>query len=513
MTRILLAFLFLSFACAPAAVFAERAAAPTETPTALPWGSPKHEHFFRYQVYLDTVGLRGFSPDSWVLLLTPERQEEVAKGEEVVKKRYEGLLESEHHTPDDIQFLEIVWGESIAKQVAKVVKARKTKDPGQIKIALKEVGSMSEKIGGIGKKVAWNNLFDGADAYTGDTQNPGEKDYLATEKRDDFLASLESPETQKILSSQKSFHNFLKSKSVASAAMPSLMAMYGVLTKAEGQDREETKHLLPTVVRLLNDGKKITADAQGALGYAYPGDYDRPEAIKVMANADKVNPLVVGKTMAHETQHIYDMYTGRYYTLDSELRGFKVAVLYFGIIEKTAPKKYEELLNSDNDKVRSIVQDARNYAQAYEKGPSDFARAVAFGHGYNSWHEGVFQGRVPLREAVDEKLGAPRQLAAQMALRDEAKARVDKLERREQELLLLLDGDSSRTIDRELEKVSRDLRNARWFFTEHNKAVTVNRIRIKRMRSEVEWLDKKAKGASPEPYDLHLPVDKEYLVP
>jgi hypothetical protein len=90
---------------------------------------------------------------------------------------------------------------------------------------------------------------------------------------------------------------------------------------------------------------------------------------------------------------------------------------------------------------------------------------------------------------------------------------VDELERREQELLLLLDGDSSRTIDRELEKVARDLRGARWLFTEYNKAVTVNRIRTKRMRSEVEWLDKKAKGASPEPYDLHLPVDEEYLIP
>jgi hypothetical protein len=518
MPRALLAIsLLFSAALLPGEAFAagkhafETPRAPTAIETDIPWKSSMHEHFFNYQVYLATAGLKGFTESEWKAFAPPKRIEEVQKSELVIKDRYQGLLSSSYHTPDDGDFLRIVWGEAIAKKVGKVARARKSNDPDQIKLALKEVGGLSKKMGGIGKDVAWNNLFDGATAHKGKFNDPGTKDFLAVEKQTDFLDALDTPKVKKILSSQKSFHNFLKSKDVAPQAMNGMLSMYAVLSRAEGIQKADTKHLLPTVVKFLDDGKKVTADAEGALGYAIPGPYDRPEQVKVAGDADKKNPLVVGNVLAHEFQHIYDMYAGRYYTLDSEMRGFKVDVRYFEAFKKAAPKKYAELLNSDDASVRSEMQDAESFTKSFYEGPAAFGAAIATGHGYNNWIEGTFSGRFSLREALKPN-NAPRQLAEYKMLRANAKKQMKTLEARKQELSARLETEHSRALEKELQKVSSDLTSARWGYGRADDQVTLHGLRLRRMRSELKWADAKSKGAK-KPFDLNLSVDKEYVTP
>ena len=221
-----------------------------------------------------------------------------------------------------------------------------------------------------------------------------------------------------------------------------MLSMYEVINGAPPAEKAELSHILPTAVRFIRDGKTITViNERGALGLAVPGKYDKPEMVGLGQALVETNPkdaaykhkaLVAGKTMAHEFQHIYDMYTGRYYTLDSELRGFKTAVIYFRGLEKSKPAMYADIINSDNDEARSIAKDAKEYAGAYDEGPKVFAAAVSQGHGYGQWHEGVFQGRV-LCARLWTPLGAPVDLEG-FVPGAKAKAAVGTFEKRQTEI-------------------------------------------------------------------------------
>lgn len=485
--------------------------------------------FFRYQRYLVKIGAPAETEADWKKVAAEEQRVRINKASAFIKKRFADLARQGYYSPDDIDFLKIVWGDEVAAGFAKIAQARRlenvddaTRDK-MIRKATEEVGRLAKKVGGINLDL--DSLFDASGKKKGglddwldsplvDLSDDEDASYVKQKKRSPFLDSLSSPETQKVLETRKSFKDFLKKKEVAPQALPGLLAMYEVLTGAPSAEREELAHILPTVVRFLNDGKSIALEPhEGALGVAIPGEYDQPEKVAVTPAAQKADPIVVGKTLAHEFQHIYDMYTGRYYTIDSEMRGFKVAARYFEALKKSSPEDYAALRNSDNDSTRGIIADTERYTAALEKGEQPFFEAVAFGHGYNQWHEGVFMGRMPLREAVDPRLGAPRELAARRAEIDQLKLVVAELETRQNELRAQRVKKNSRELDKEFDKVTQDLAGMRMHVASLEAKTDLQEIRVRRMQSNVEWLDKRSLGKTPPQFDMNLTVDKEYMVP
>lgn len=480
------------------------------------WGAEAagHEHFFRYQMFLTRKGLAGETPETWKKLEPAKKEQKLAAGEAFLKKKFEELMSSSWLAFEDKELLEAVWGFEIARAVEAVGTARKLNDPEQLKAALDKVNGLTKSFANL-SAIDWKAVFDGKRPGEGDVFSPGgsgkPKDYLAPEKRGGFLDMLQSPEVQAALADQKSFEGFLLKNEVPRDAHPSLVAMYSVLTRADEKTRAEMAHILPTVVQFIRDGKKIVVrPMNGALGYAVPGDYDRPEMVAVSADIKDADPLVAGEVLTHEFQHIYDMYVGRYYTLDSEMRSFKTGVLYTRAIQQISPEKYQEMLRSDNEDTRHFIRSGEELGKAYDQGPAAFAQQIAFGYGYSQFHEGVFMGRLPLRDAVDPNFGAPRELAALKVLRDRSKAGVAEAEKRLQEARV---GASSRGQDKAVEQAARDLASAQSRTAYYNREITLKEIRLKRMQSEVQWLEKRSKSASKEPHDMVLSVDKEYLVP
>ncbi|TPW20770.1 MAG: hypothetical protein FD126_1353 [Elusimicrobia bacterium] len=481
------------------------------------WDDPCHQEFFNYQRYLTRNNMPAETREGWAAAKKEERLENLAKGEAFLKKRFEELMAKTWFTPVEEQFVEAVWGQAVGAKLQTLAKARDIKDPEQIRLALEGIKGLTGKLGG-GVKVDWKRLFDGGGA-SGDIEGgprfDSGKDYLKPDSEaQGFLASLEAPEVKAALASRKAYSEYLVRKGVPPQALPTFQAMYDVLTRAPEAERKEMAHLLPTTVRFLADGKTVgLGDLDGALGVAKPGPYDRPEAVVLSKAIGAADPLVAAKTLAHEFQHIYDMYAGRYYTLDSEMRGFKVAALYFRSLKAASPERYAQLLNHDDAQVRGIVSGAEEYAEALDKSPSAFADAVAFGYGYQKRSEGVFQGRVSLREAVEPTFGLPRELAAVREMRGRAKAEVEALEKRQASVRKAREQTPSRELDKQLEKLATDLAGARSAFNSYDSQTTIKEIRLRRMQSEVQWLDARSKGATKDPYDLHLPVDADYVTP
>ena len=506
------------FFTVPSALCAPTPPATDESPIKLGaktnegFDDPEHAYFFRYQAYLRKNALAGLDDKAWKKLTLDERVDKIKIGEYWLKEKLSVLMSAEPLKDDDSNLLAAVWGKDVMSAAKAVSKALALGDPEQIRTARQKVQLLVKNIGGA--EMDWAAIFDGA--APGAVTAPDVLDPLKLKKEFGFLDSLDSKEVRTPLASKATFVSFLKKKEVPADALPALAAMYDILSSAKGPERAETAHLLPTVIRFLSDGKKImTEDMAGALGFAVPGEYDKPERVEITAAVRKTDPIIVGKTMAHEFQHIYDMYTGRYYTLDSELRGFKTAVLYYDILKQTAPTKHRELLESDNDDTRRNIAEAERYSNDYHQGPQVFFKTVAFGHGYSQWEQGGFYGRVPLREAVDPQLGAVRELGSFRHLREKAKANTALLEKKQAAIRKRREASPSRELDKELEKVTKDLADARSSHTAFDSASTLKEIRLRRMQSEVDWMNTKAlkTGSPPEPFDLSLPVDKDYVIP
>jgi hypothetical protein len=207
------------------------------------------------------------------------------------------------------------------------------------------------------------------------------------------------------------------------------------------------------------------------------------------------------------------MYTGRYYTLDSEMRGFKTAVLYFEVLKKEHPDKYKELKNSLNDGTREIIRDVEDYTADFHASPQKFHDAVAAR--YNQREEGVFQGRMSLRESVnpDVESSAVNDLAIARGRREKAKAQVAGLEAQQAKVRAARAKTPTRDLDHELEAVTKDLATWRQQYDHWDQETTIKELRLRRMQSEANWLDANSKGKDPDPYDLTLPVDKKYALP
>lgn len=503
---------------APAAL---RAAAPPVLPqttaeqSPLPLGpatpdgfdDPAHLHFFRYQAHLRRVGLAGLDAQAWSGLSADQRAARIKDGEAFLKDKFSALMSAPGLNPPDAALLNAVWGKDVAVAVGAVGAALTLGDPGQIRAERERVQRLVQSVGGAA--VDWASIFDNAVTPSGAPVLP---DPLAPQKRDGFLDSLAAPETLAPLASRPSFDQFLAQHNgqVTADAIPALDALYQVLSKAHGEELKQTAHLLPTLVRFLNDGKKIVnEETPGALAFAVPGDYDRPDRVGITAQSRATDPVEVASVLAHEFQHVYDMYAGRYYTLDSELRGFKANVMFLKIMrdDRDLSKKLDQLLDSDSDDARLFFQDQSRVAAAYDRSQQAFADEVAFGHGYNQYFQGVFNGRLSLREAVDPNLGLQRQISGQTTQLSEMQAESAALQAR---LNTLRARPSSPDNDRDIEKASRDLAAYGSAAVSLQKSIDIDTLRLRRMKRETVWLDKTADGQPLPPYDLNLPVGGDY---
>ncbi|MBI4677827.1 MAG: hypothetical protein HY748_09620 [Elusimicrobia bacterium] len=504
----------------------------------IPWNDPGHQAFFKYQAYLakfvkdkgaPAVVFSHETEDTWKRLSKEERVKRVAEGEAYLKGLLEDFLGGKTFINQaQAELLQSVLDPEVMKGLAAVMTARSFNNPAQIKAAQDALARLKGRFGGI--DVDLDGAFDGSKqkggVFVDQYAKLGKVDYLKPDPQSPFLDSLSSPEIAAVVNDRQKFQEFLDDKKVSPQAVPGLMAMYDTITNAPPEVKAELAHILPTVVRFIKDGNTIfIMKEEGALGMAVPGKYDLPQAAGLNAVLVSDNPddpafkgkaHVAGKTLAHEFQHIYDMYTGRYYTLDSELRGFKTAMLYFEALKKGESAMYDTLLNNDDDEVRGIVRDFEDYAKAYKEGPKAFAQTVSQGHGYARWYEGVFQGRAPLRHVLDPEKGAPAELDAWKALRERAKGDVAALERELSELGARRDKTPSRQSDKEYEKTATDLKYARFKLAQYEGKAAELEMRIRRMRSELDWLNKKsrAKGEKEPPqFDMNLAVDKDYVTP
>lgn len=522
MTRNLLLVCALLLSFNPAAVRGESGSIKAPAPAAsvkagsLDWDDPDHKLFFNYQRYLAKIGLKGETEKSWPVLSKDEKNKRIADDENFLKKKLAEVTKGTWISSDDEALIAAVWGKELLGPLKTAQTARKNGQQSRVDDAQKALAAAAKSIGGIGGD--WQQIFDGGKGGKGDNPFAGPKptDYLETKKQNDFLDSLKSKEVTDVLASQASYEKFLREHGVSPQALPGMSAMYEVLSTAKGDEKAQLDHILPTSVRLLLDGKYVVydKDAQpGAYGFAKPGPYDRPEGVAVTPAVIGADPVAVGKTLAHEFQHIYDMYTGRYYTLDSEMRGFKTAVLYFESLKKEHPDKYAELKGSLNDSTRELIRDVEDYSADYHAGPQKFHDAVAAR--YTQRDEGVFFGRMSLRETVnpDFESSAVGDLAMARGRREKAQAEVADLEKSQAAVRAARDKSPSRDLDHQLEAVTKDLAVARSQFNSWDQQMTIKELRLRRMRSEAKWLDERSKGGAGDPYDLTLPVDRKYVLP
>lgn len=482
--------------------------------TAEGFDDPAHLHFFRYQAYLRRKGLYGLDAAAWKSLGEKERAAKIKAGEEWLRDKLGELMGKRYLFDADTQLLSAVWGRDVESAVEAASKAAELGDPDQIRAAREKVSGLVKNVGGAA--VDWSAIFDESGARRGTA--PGLPVPLALKKKKpDFLASLESKDVRTPLASKASFVAFLREKEVADVALPALTAMYDVLSRAKEPEKSETAHLLPTVVRFLNDGKKIVnseSEKSNALAFAQSGEHDRPERVVITSLSRDSDSVEVGFILAHEFEHVYDMYAGRYYTLDSELRGFKTGVLFRNIMKKDPrmSKKLDELMNSDDDATRSYFQDQENVAAAYAQSPKTFAEMVAFGHGYNQYPgEGFFYGRLTLREAVDPETGFQRQISAQNDMLKLYQKQSAALQAR---LEAIRGRPSSIANEKDLAKATSDLADVQTREIFLRKEAALGALRLGRMQRERAWMDSRAaaSGQPPPAYDLSLPVGKDYAV-
>jgi len=502
----------------------------------IPFNDPAHVHYFKYQAYLVSKHLSGQTQETWAKLELARRVKRVSDGEAFLKKKFEQFMRPYADiTAADRELLEAVWSKEVAEGVKAVDSARNIRDPEQVKLAIEKVNGLASSLQDLhidwdmffehGKRRNKKN-FEPADKEV-DTSDPvavkkeGENPDLAVKKEPGFLDSLDSEEIRGELASYERYKFFLESQRVPSQVMPAMLAMYSILSKANEDEKKEIGHILPTVVHFLKEGKNIVIappdpKVPDAAATAVSGAYGLPIKVTVTETNINADPIINGNYLVHEFQHIYDMYTGRYTTLDTEMRGFKSNVLFMRLFQRSHPEKYKELLSSDDDYTRRDMARFKEVARAYEESPASFAQQIAFGQQYNQWAEGTFKGNMSLREAVDPKLGAPRQLQAYYSLRRLAETQIKELKIRQEQIRRERAAHPSRKLDKELEKVTMDLSAAESAYNGYDTNAALQEINIRRMQSEVEWLDKKSQASGqkdPPPFDLSLPVDKNYMVP
>ncbi len=496
---------------APAAVPADK---PAEADVL--WDAPGHSYYFNYQRYLAGKKLEAQTVESWAKLSAQDRKRLVGQGEAALRSRLEDLLaraKGEALSADDQEFIKAVWGDAVFGQIERLDTARHVlKDPKQVESVLK---GLAEMVKNKGLALEWRDVFDGVMAKDGSPGVVRLPPVLPPGAKASFLDALASEAVQRPLETKLRFNNFLTGKGVPQEAIPGLLALYEVSLTAPEKERREMSHILPTVVKLLQDrprGEGIWVDkkAKGVAGYAVPGDYDLPQGLAIVPSVADTHPVAAALVFAHELQHIYDMYAGRYYTIDSEMRGFKVETVMRSALVKAHPDKYKELSKSRDDGTRAWFTDLEAFSKALEKGEAEFHRSIAHDHHYNNFSEGYFQGRLPLRHAVDagNPLSAAGALADLRALVGDHRARIQELEALHAAISAQLRASPSRDLEHELDMVERDLTAARHRLTSTEDRVNARQKEVSRMEKELKWLRAKDPAAG---FDLRLQVDPDYF--
>ena len=482
------------------------------------YDDPAHVHFFRYQRYLIDHKLDGLDKPAWEGLKPAEQSQKVSKTEAFLTQRFGEITRTEFPMHDDLEMLKAVWGPEMAAAAEKLGAARRTKDPDQVAAAEKALAALSAKLGNI-KGLNPKKLFDNADG-AGDVAGPEEpkvKDFLAADKPNPkFLDALSSPEVTAPLKDAKTFAKFLAEHNVPATALPGLVAMYQTMAKATPAEKKELGHILPTVVKFLQDKHQIVQaekDEGGTLGMAVPDDYGNPKQVNIYPATAASDPLLVGDTLSHEFQHIYDDYVGRNYTLDSELRGFKTDVLFMTIVKRESPEKYAQMAKSNNDHTRSAIDDTEGLMKAYAAGPEVFQGMVAFGHHYNTWSQGTFEGRMSLREAANPDTGAARQLEGFRQLAASQTAEVAKRKQAYDEASKAHALRPTTATSETLQIAAKDLGNESERLASYRYKVSIYEVQVGALQAEARWLDARSRmsgAADAAKYDLELPVDKTY---
>lgn len=478
------------------------------------WLASSHKAFFNYQIFLLSHGLKGVSDKEWSAMSAADQREKIGDDEKFLHDWLEAhISQPDKMTDRDHEMVVAVWGEPMARQMDAVRAAETTKDPRQQEHALKGVAELAA--------VAGMPIDLQGAAFTGEGRGgpPGAlpHDYLAVKEKQGFLSALKDQDTAGVLESQHSFNQFINERvqtgQIVPIAGPGLEAMYQVLSKAEGKEKAEVGHILPTVVHFLKEGKKIGYDEKesDAFAYAGEGEYDSAERVNVTGQLKTADPVLVGDTLAHEFQHVYDDYAGRRYSVDSEMRGFKVEVMFMRVLQKAAPEKYKSLTNG-SDEERRYMTDVERSAKAYEKGPKAFNVEVAWGHHYTKAdvNSTIAEGRFPLLDAVDPRFGTVQALGAAKELRDNRQKEAADLQKQVDALAAKLKVSRSRALEADYEKAVTDLDNAKSRAREYDNEVGLREMRLRRMQAEAAWLKKKDPKAS---YDLFLPVDDGYVTP
>ena len=480
--------------------------------TASGYNDPAHAQFFRYQRFLLDRRLSGETEAGWTALTEEQRAAKLAQGEAHLSSFLESASAGAAQlSAVQTDMIRAVWGDEMLRQMRGLLTARQLGDASQVASSLSRVKALAAKVGDV--DVDWEGVFDGALGRVElGAQPPQNYTNAAPARPGSFLDLIESPEVKKIVSRREYFAAFLQQRSVPPPAHPGLLALYDTLEAAKDTDEgKQLSHLVPTVVQLLRDGKSVELmPMEGALGLAFPGEYDRPEKIGVAVGIEKADPLYAADVLAHEIQHIYDMYTGRYYTLDSEIRGFKTGALFMTAGERAAPQKWEQLRKSDDEQTRSWADNAVEIRRYYGKGPAEFGEYIAFGYRYNQYNEGVFEGRLPLRQAVDPNFGPAREISAVVRMQEDARVQLVAAERELNEARAAQARAPSREADRRLEKATRDAYGARVAVSGFEHRHTIQSLRLSRMKQEADWAFGKDPNA---PYDLNLQVDRRYVTP
>lgn len=478
------------------------------------YGDPAHKTFFNYQRYLLNNNLAGLTPAAWVKLDLPAKKAKIFEGEALLSKRLEELLAppappAAGLTDRESKMLQEVWGKEMAGNLARIEAAREMRDPAQLEHALKETADLAQKTSAA--SLDWQTVFDNSPTTRAkDAEVPtGVKNATKPEEKKGFLDSLESREVKDALATDKRFVKFLQDNKVPDSAVNGLYNLKKIIDASAGEEKKNLEHILPTVILLLKDGKPIKVeDEKGALGFAVSGDYDEPAAMAVTPAAASKDPVMVALVLGHEFQHIYDMYTGRYYTLDSEIRAFKLEAMLLKTLKKTQPERYAQLLKSRDASTREMMIDEDSFTRQYDKDLDAFVRTVGYGHSYIKWNSGVLSARWSVKESLDAENGEVHFLGQKKRNLRQAQAEAQEIQQRLETLQKNTGKVPFQELDEEIQMASEDLAKAQASVAHGQKEVTISQLRINRLKREYQWMTKRDKDAG---HDLNLTVDREYL--
>ncbi|MBI5211167.1 MAG: hypothetical protein HY927_14440 [Elusimicrobia bacterium] len=341
-----------------------------------------------------------------------------------------------------------------------------------------------------------------------------ETDYLKPAQTSAFLDSLKSREIQAPLENRKAFAAFLLDKKVPEETLPGFMALHQLMAKAAGPDKEALAHILPTIVRFLEDGHSVVFDTQSEryFGTSEYGHFDHPLKVTITDKALALHPLMTAEIVAHEFQHVYDQSVQRSWPMEAlEARAQKASMLTFRLLKNTEPAKYRELRRGDSEETREILRDAELCLKALDEGPAAFVKAVGFGQCTSMSITTPELSRFSLKGVLDADSGEPAHLAAVLLSLEREGAAIAALGAERETLRQSMRRRWTQEVDLRLKDVEDDLSRAQTAYYDYERDAVFREVLVRRLLSEYDWL--RRKDGPDAVYDLHLAVDHDFVAP